>query len=478
MNMLFHSSLSSGVPVVAAAQTWRSGSTIHYGGNDEHRMHVPAMGSPAMGSQSDNMQHAEYGYHPGIVQYVAQSMHHQGVLLALCVTNLPMLMDAYGHDVCEQVMRLLHDELHKSEKLNHDADDISVRVMRLQKDTMLVHIAGMPAQYAAGCIRDIHFRVQDFGYHSDLGAIYILCNISALVLPEYSAHPAHLLDQLYCGLKQCAARRQFTILMNAPDVVIQEKKQDHISRQEMGLSNYLMCAMREERLRMAYQPIVDSKTGAITHYEALLRVVNADGNISSAGALIPIAERMGMIHMVDSLVLDKVVAELRRCDDLVLAFNISNLTTEDDRWLEQLRQHLVDAPYLADQMIVEITETAIYQNLAQTASFVAELQSLGVQVALDDFGAGYTSFRQLKSLSIDLIKIDGAYVRDLVDNADNRFFVKTLVDFTKGFGLKCVAEYVETGEVAKMLMELGVDYLQGYYLGKPETNRRWLKEDK
>jgi len=94
---------------------------------------------------------------------------------------------------------------------------------------------------------------------------------------------------------------------------------------------------------------------------------------------------------------------------------------------------------------------------------------------LDDFGSGYTSFRQLKTLSIDMVKIDGAFIRDLVENGDNRFFVKTLLDFTKAIGLKAVAEFVETGEVAKMLMEMGVEYMQGYYFGKPDTNPEWLK---
>ena len=101
---------------------------------------------------------------------------------------------------------------------------------------------------------------------------------------------------------------------------------------------------------------------------------------------------------------------------------------------------------------------------------------MGCQVALDDFGSGYTSFRQLKALSVDMVKIDGAFIKDLTDNSDNRFFVKTLLDFTKGFGLQSVAEFVEKGETAKMLMELGVDYMQGYYFGKPENYRSWLNK--
>jgi len=118
----------------------------------------------------------------------------------------------------------------------------------------------------------------------------------------------------------------------------------------------------------------------------------------------------------------------------------------------------------------------VHGDLKHSARFCAEVQAMGCMIALDDFGSGYTSFRQLQALPIDYVKIDGVFIRDLTDNADSRLFVKTMLDFIRGFGLKSVAEYVENGEIAKMLMELGVDYLQGYYLGKPSNTRPWSKE--
>ena len=178
--------------------------------------------------------------------------------------------------------------------------------------------------------------------------------------------------------------------------------------------------------------------------------------------------------MVDHLVLDMVVAELENSPQVSLALNVSNLTTESGQWLEHFRRLLKGRPEIAARLMVEITETAAHRDLRRTAYFVASVQEMGCSVALDDFGSGYTSFRQLKALSVDVVKIDGAFVRDLVDNPDNRFFVKTLLEFTQCFGLKSVAEFVENGETAKMLIDLGVDYMQGYYFGKPENYRSWL----
>jgi EAL domain-containing protein (putative c-di-GMP-specific phosphodiesterase class I) len=101
---------------------------------------------------------------------------------------------------------------------------------------------------------------------------------------------------------------------------------------------------------------------------------------------------------------------------------------------------------------------------------------MGIRIALDDFGSGYTSFRQLKALSVDMVKIDGVFIKDLAQSADNQFFVKTLLDFAQGFGLETVAEFVENGEITKILMEMGVDMMQGYYFGKPINHRAWLNE--
>ncbi len=155
---------------------------------------------------------------------------------------------------------------------------------------------------------------------------------------------------------------------------------------------------------------------------------------------------------------------------------MSNNTTENNIWLERITELLTQTPDIASRLVVELTETAVHRDLRRTAFFVASLQSLGCMVALDDFGSGYTSFRQLKALSVDMVKIDGVFIKDLATSTDSQFFVKTLLDFAKGFGLKTVAEFVENGEITKILMDMGVDYMQGYYLGKPENHRSWLSE--
>ena len=408
------------------------------------------------------------GYPDGFVQLLQDIIHRnvdasaQGALVVVAIENIAMIMRGYGHEISEQVIASLMDKI----GYMLSAEDV---MARLQKDQIGLILPSVTETSSREFATRLHASLQGFGYESEYGSLHVLCSIACVPVPKTTRSAVAALDHAFISLKGKQGI-VFPVLEELP-------RSSANCRQEMGLANYLSRAIRENRLRLAYQPIINSKTGEISHYEALLRNVSDDGRISSAGALIPVAERMGMIQMIDLWVLEKVVEELRGSDKVSLAFNVSNLTTDDEAWLERLKQLIGDDPDVARRMTVEITETAIHRDLSKTAYFVATIQAMGAQVALDDFGSGYTSFRQLKSLSIDVVKIDGAFIRDLVDNADNRFFVKTLLDFTKGFGLKSVAEFVENGEIAKMLMDLGVEYMQGYYFGKPENHRAWRKED-
>jgi len=130
-------------------------------------------------------------------------------------------------------------------------------------------------------------------------------------------------------------------------------------------------------------------------------------------------------------------------------------------------------PEIAERLIVEITETAGLEDVEACSHFVSTLRDLGCQIALDDFGAGYTSFRHLKQLAVNMIKIDGAFVRNIGENPDNLAFVRTLIDLARTFNLQTVAECVETLEEAETMRNEGVDFLQGYAFGAPQMIAPW-----
>ena len=132
---------------------------------------------------------------------------------------------------------------------------------------------------------------------------------------------------------------------------------------------------------------------------------------------------------------------------------------------------------VAERMTVELTETAALQAFEENARFVSRLRDMGCKVAIDDFGAGYTSFHNLRNLAVDLVKIDVIYVKDLSRTPDNQLFVRTLVDLAKNFHLQTVAEWVGSEEDAQLLSSFGVDYFQGFYFGEPDLSPAWANEE-
>lgn len=390
---------------------------------------------------------------------VAHLRKQQGVLMILSIANFGMIINAFGHSGSEVVMHEISDEIHK---LLSPQDGL-YRIHRDQFGIILSDCDPLEVERQATQISEL---IHQYGVNASVGSLHAICAMGSMFFPDGEAKAAEIIDKSYIALHKTSGsiHRMYS---DGPDDKM-------LARQQMGLANYLRKAIQENKLRLAFQPIVASGGGKVEHYEVLLRLIGEDGKISSAGALIPIAERMGLIDLVDHMVLDMVVRELEQSPTVHLAMNVSNLTTDNLGWLHHFKSLLQDRPEIANRLMIEITETAAHRDLRRTAYFVASVQEMGCKVALDDFGSGYTSFRQLKALSVDYIKIDGSYVRDLADNPDNRFFVKTLLEFTKCFNLKSVAECVENGETAKMLMDLGVDYMQGYYFGKPENYRCWL----
>lgn len=387
----------------------------------------------------------------------ARATGRSGALVLLAIDNLPMIISGYSLNVAEAVITEL-----RALVVTLNPHGITERVQRDQFGILIPECDGARAD--AWC-KELEAAIRSYSYSSRYGELHCVINTAYHLLPDPVFDAGEVLARTLIGLSGGDEGEQVRSDISGAD-----------SRETMGMANFLGKAVEEGRIRLAFQPVIDSKTGAVAHYEALLRLFGEDGKINSAGVLIPIAERMGFMPMIDKLVLNKIVGELRNDSAVTLAVNVSNLTIYEQGWLEQLTRHIAETPDIGPRLIVEMTETAVASDLRRVARFCAEVQALGCSVALDDFGAGYTSFRQLKTLSVDMVKIDGAFVRDLTDNADSRFFVKTLLDFTRGFGLISVAEFVESGEIAKMLIELGVDQLQGYYFSKPLNYRPWLKE--
>jgi len=191
--------------------------------------------------------------------------------------------------------------------------------------------------------------------------------------------------------------------------------------------------------------------------------------------VVPLAERLGLVRLLDHRVLELVLGELITAPELNASLNVSAPSAVDPDWWSALVAMLNAHQGVAERLTLEITETAAIHDVDEMRGFVARAKDLGCGIAIDDFGAGYTSFRNLRKLGVDMVKIDGAFVQNLTRSEDDRAFVHTLVDLARRLGLKTVAEWVQDEAAAAILAGWGCDYLQGALVGLASTERPWRK---
>ena len=235
----------------------------------------------------------------------------------------------------------------------------------------------------------------------------------------------------------------------------------------------MRAALRQDRFLLAFQPVVCSGTGKVDYFECLLRMRDEQGDIVAAAKFVTTLEQLGLIGIIDRYVLEKTFDELATYPEVRLGLNVSGLTVSDRSWLQSLISLSRRRSDLASRLVVEITETAALGDIMQSARFVDTLRQAGCRVALDDLGAGHTSLRHLRSLPIQIVKIDGSLIRQVTNKSPHRVFLRHLLSLAESSGLITVAECVESLDVAELLRAEGFARLQGYFIGRPTIVRRW-----
>lgn len=229
--------------------------------------------------------------------------------------------------------------------------------------------------------------------------------------------------------------------------------------------NLLRKSLIKRKAIFQYQPVIGSESREIEYIECLLRIPDENNNLMSVGDIIQDAEAKGLINIVDFTVVEMVIKKLFSDKNLKLSVNISNIGVLNKRLLKKIEE-LLSKYHVADRLIIEITETSINKDFVATKKFIDTLHEYGCQFALDDFGSGFTSFKQLLNLPIDIIKIDGSYIRDIMSNKHNKAFVEALINLADDLGIKTVAEFVENGEIARYLTKAKISAMQGDFFCK------------
>jgi EAL domain-containing protein (putative c-di-GMP-specific phosphodiesterase class I) len=233
----------------------------------------------------------------------------------------------------------------------------------------------------------------------------------------------------------------------------------------------LRRALENDLFVLHYQPIVSLLDGGVSHYEALVRLADEPhGRLVGPGSFLPAAERYGLVREIDRLVLGKVLALLAEDQGergASVAINVSTLSVTDGAMLTHIERGLARRGVDPSRLIVEVTETAAISDMGRARAFCEGVQARGCGVALDDFGSGFGSFQYLKNLPFDFLKIDGDFIRGLPVSTTDQLVVKALADVVRGMGRQTIAEFVGDGATLTLLHDYGVDYAQGFAVGRP-----------
>ncbi|WP_455221946.1 EAL domain-containing protein [Kaarinaea lacus] len=391
-----------------------------------------------------------------------QRYKQQGALLFIDLDQFKYINDTYGHQYGDEylldVSRRLAKVLRKTDILGRLGGDefgvIIPSVSEKESETVANALLGTLSQEMIEC---------------DNKLIHISASIGIAFFPSQGYVASDLLAKADAAMYTAKnkGRSQFHIFSEDDDELWNMQAKIHWEER-------IRWALENDRLILHFQPVADLNSKSIVHYEVLLRMRGRDDELITPPAFIETAERFGLIREIDRWVLRNAIkeqAERRdQGEEVTLAVNISGRHFGSSEIMLLVKESMEN--YKADprNIIFEVTETAAVENLSQAREFIDSLRSLGCRFALDDFGIGFSSFHYLRNLPVDFVKIDGSFVRNLHYDAEDRIFVKAMVDLATGLGITCIAEFVENTEIVTILKDLGVGLGQGYHIARPQAN--------
>ena len=378
------------------------------------------------------------------------------------IDNLNRLNEAYGFDIADEVIaavaKRVRSQLRGNDRLGR---------MSGNKFGILLNVC-TPDDMQAAADR-LLAGVRDEVIETSAGAIAVTMTIGGITAPRHGRSVRDVLARADDALASAKAKRRGSYQAYQPN----PEREAH-RRANMRATDEILTALNERRIFLVYEPIVATRSRRPAFYECLMRVRREDGSVSAVTEVVPRAERLGLVRLIDHRVLELVLDQLIEAPSLKASLNVSAASTVDPDWWAALGAMLRAHPGVGERLTVEITETAAIHDIDETRGFVARVKDLGCRIAIDDFGAGYTSFRNLRKLGVDVVKVDGGFVQNLRRSEDDRAFVHALIELARRLGLQTVAEWVQDEEAAAILAGWGCDYLQGALVGLASAERPWV----
>jgi diguanylate cyclase (GGDEF)-like protein/PAS domain S-box-containing protein len=381
----------------------------------------------------------------------------QAAVLFVDLDRFKYINDSLGHrtgdELLVQVAHALRGQLRETDVL-----------ARLGGDEFGVLLAQSSRADAETAAARVVTAVRDYRMIADGQAVSVTTSVGVAVAPKHGTTVEDLLAHADMAMYQAKENGNGFRLYSGDSVTQAAFSAQLIWEQR------IRQALDEDRFVLLVQPIQNLRTGAV-QYEALLRMVDKDGKLILPQEFLPVAERTDLIHAIDRWAVHQAIKVIAACEArgqaVHLEVNLSGKAFADEELLPLIRREIKSTGIAASSLIFEITETAAIANINGARQFIDALKSTGCGFALDDFGVGFSSLYYLKHLPVDYLKIDGSFIRNLPNDVSDQHLVRSMVELAHGLGKQTIAEWVEDEGTLELLRQFGVDYAQGYFLGKP-----------
>lgn len=376
------------------------------------------------------------------------------VLLFIDLDNFKVINDTYGHSVGDEVLVKLSRVVTIYLEENHV-------VARLGGDEFAVLLKESTIEEGIAIAEEIRGWLEANDIELPSGIIINITTSIGVVKIDGSLDPQKVLS--YADTALYSAKNNGK---NRVEIIASSEDKKRLSELNVTVTN-IKKAIKKNRFILYYQPI--AKTGkGIIHYEALIRMLDEEGKLIFPNEFIPISEKFGLMSQIDKWVVTNILKMLEKHPNMHIFINLSGISLGDRALLAFIEESIKNSHIDTSHLGFEITETTAIRDLVQSEKWIRKLKRLGCKFALDDFGVGFSSFSYLGNLPVDYLKIDGSFVRNVDKDPTQKALIKAMNGVAHALGKETIAEFVESEAIVKILEELNVDCLQGYYIGKPQ----------
>ncbi|AIU68285.1 EAL domain-containing protein [Vibrio coralliilyticus] len=415
-----------------------------------------------------NRNHFEMELAKSLLEVESYTRTH--AMLYLDLDQLKVLNDTAGHEAGDTAIQFCASML--EEVLPYNAI-----LARMGGDEFAVLLKDCTERDAKNVANTIVMTLSEQPFVWDDIRLNMTCSIGIRLIDHTADSPqmVHAQADTACHAAKEEGRNRYNLYCQ-DDADLQRREQ------EMECVSLVHNALANDRIELFAQQILAlSQDDAPMHFEILIRIRNAEGEYISPGIFMPASERYNIAQLLDKQVVTQTLNWLAANPEALAnlgmcSINLSGHSMGNKEFIAFLLDTLQHSPVPCEKICLEITETAAMSNMNQAIELFSQFKRLGCKIALDDFGSGLSSFGYLKKLPVDIVKIDGLFVRDIDVNEVDHLMVRSINDLAKQMGKQTVAEFVENTRIIDLLVELGVDYAQGYVIGKPKPLEELVDE--